>query len=125
MSVGNLNFVETATGTVPLNDVAIRLHPLDDVAIAKIALQVGTTLLFQENDVPMRVTLRQFVPSGHKVALRNIAADAPLRRYGQIIGFASKDILPGEHVHLHNVGMRDFDRDYAISSDVHPVDYVP
>ena len=125
MTIGNLNFVETATGTVPLNDVAIRLHPLDDVAIAKIALQVGTTLLFQENGVPMRVTLRQFVPSGHKVALRSIAIDATIRRYGQVIGFASKDILPGEHVHLQNVAVRDFDRDYAIGTDVQPVQYVP
>src|SRR5260221_11204783 len=103
MTIGNLNFVETATGTVPLNDVAIRLHPLDDVAIAKIALQVGATLLFQENGLPMRVTLRQFGPSGHKFALRSTAIDAPTRPQAQVIGLASRDVLRGENAHLQQI----------------------
>ncbi len=123
--MGQIQFVETVSGVVPLNDVAVRLHPSDDVAIAKIALQIGATLVFQENGASRQVTLRQFVPGGHKVALRPIAVDAPIRRYGQIIGFASKAILPGEHVHLHNVTMRDFDREYAIGVDVVPVQPAP
>src|SRR5438552_1524312 len=39
-----------------------------------------------------------------------------MRRYGQIIGFAAQDIEPGQHVHTHNVQMRDFQRDYAFST---------
>ena len=63
MPISPLNFVETASGTVPLSDVALRLHPSDDVAIAKVGLQIGTTLVFEENKFPIRVTLRQFVPA--------------------------------------------------------------
>jgi len=124
MPISPLNFVETVSGTVSLSDVALRLHERDDVAIAKVGLQIGTALTFGENGTPNRVILRQFVPAGHKVALRKIVQDAPVRRYGQIIGFATATILPGEHVHTHNVGMRDFDREYAIGTEVHPVDLV-
>lgn len=125
MPISPLNFVETASGTVPLSDVALQLHPSDDVAIAKVGLQIGTTLVFDDNGTPARVLLRQFVPAGHKVALHAIAPDAPVRRYGQIIGFATMPIHPGEHVHMHNIGVRDFDRDYAIGTEVHPVDIAP
>jgi altronate hydrolase len=64
------------------------------------------------------------VPPGHKVATRAIAAGSPVRRYNQIIGFATRDIRPGEHVHLHNLGIGAehgaFERDYAFCADVHP-----
>ena len=52
------------------------------------------------------------------MAARDIAAGAPVRRYNQIIGFATRDIGAGEHVHLHNLAMRDFERDYAFCADL-------
>ena len=48
-----------------------------------------------------------------------------MRKYDQIIGFAREDIAPGEHVHVHNVEMRDFARDYAFGADVRPTAFVP
>ncbi|HPT58059.1 MAG TPA: SAF domain-containing protein, partial [Casimicrobium sp.] len=62
----------------------IRLHPNDDVVIARAQL-IGGTALAGEN-----VTVKGMVPPGHKVATRAIAAGEPVRRYNQIIGFASK-----------------------------------
>jgi altronate dehydratase len=61
------------------------------------------------------------VPRGHKFALHAIATGAPVRRYGQIIGQASRPIAPGEHVHVQNLGMSVHALDHAIGSDVHPV----
>jgi altronate hydrolase len=123
MSLGNINFVDfTPPKTVPLHEVAIRLHPEDHVVIAKTNLTAGTTLLLGD-DTPVKV--RQFIPSGHKVAITEIAHDAPLRRYGQIIGFATGPIQPGDHVHSHNLDVKDFARDYAFGVDVRPVDYIP
>jgi altronate hydrolase len=43
-----------------------------------------------------------------------------VRRYNQIIGFASRPIAAGEHVHTHNLAMGDFERDYAFGADVKP-----
>jgi len=91
----------------------IRLHPEDDVLIARSQLVGGT----QCEDV----TIRGLIPPGHKVATRAIAEGEPVRRYNQIIGFASKPIAAGEHVHTHNLGVGpnggDFARDYAFGAD--------
>jgi altronate hydrolase len=91
----------------------IRLNPLDNVLIARQALSEGT-YLDEEH-----VTVSQPIPSGHKVATVRVEQGQPLRRYGQIIGFASQPIDPGEHVHVHNVEMGDFSRDYAYGIDAH------
>ena len=58
------------------------------------------------------------VPSGHKVAIRDIPAGAAVRKYGQLIGRASGDIRVGEHVHVHNLAMADEERDPAATSGV-------
>jgi hypothetical protein len=59
------------------------------------------------------VRVAGLVPPGHKLAVRDIAAGEPVRRYGQIIGFASQAIRCGAHVHVHNLAMGSFDRDAA------------
>ncbi|MGA8034058.1 MAG: altronate dehydratase family protein [Casimicrobiaceae bacterium] len=100
------------------SSLTIRLHPADDVVIARSQLVGGTTLI-DEN-----VVVTGLVPPGHKVATRAIRAGAPVHRYNQIIGFASRDIAPGEHVHLHNLAMGAFDRDYAFGVDAKPTAYV-
>jgi len=100
------------------SSLTIRLHPSDDVVIARQQL-VGGTKLLDEN-----VVVAGLVPPGHKVAARAVAAGAPVRRYNQIIGFASRAIAAGEHVHLHNLAMGTFDRDYAFGVDSKPTAYV-
>ncbi|HLX27368.1 MAG TPA: altronate dehydratase family protein [Casimicrobiaceae bacterium] len=100
------------------SSLTIRLHPADDVVIARAQLVGGTTLI-DEN-----VTVAGLVPPGHKVATRAVAAGSPVRRYNQVIGFASRDIRPGEHVHLHNLAMGSFERDYAFGADAKPTAYV-
>ena len=100
------------------SSLTIRLHPADDVVIARQQLVGGTKLLDED------VVVAGLVPPGHKVATRAIAVGAPVRRYNQIIGFASRAIAPGDHVHLHNLAMGAFDRDYAFGVDAKPTDYV-
>ena len=100
------------------SSLTIRLHPADDVVIARQQL-VGGTKLLDEN-----VAVIGLVPPGHKVATRAIAVGEAVRRYNQIIGFASRAIGPGEHVHLHNLAMGDFARDYAIGVDAKPTAYI-
>jgi altronate hydrolase len=94
----------------------IRLHPNDDVLIARAQLVGGTAV---EN-----IAIKGLIPPGHKVATRAIAAGEPVRRYNQIIGFASKAIAAGEHVHTHNLDCGPaggaFARDYAFGADVKP-----
>src|SRR5258706_6660058 len=92
-------------------DLTIRLNPADDVVIARVELPAGTTLVKEAN-----VAVATRVPAGHKVAVREVKTGQPVRRYNQIIGFATRDIHAGEHVHVHNLAMGDFERDYALCS---------
>jgi altronate hydrolase len=98
--------------------LTIRLHPNDDVVIARQQLVSGALL------VDEKVTVAGLIPPGHKVATRAIHAGDPVRRYNQIIGFASRDIAAGGHVHLHNLAMGAFERDYAFGADAKPTAYV-
>jgi len=98
--------------------LVIRIHPADDVVIARQQL-VGGTLLASEG-----VTVVGLIPPGHKVAVRAIEQGAPVRRYNQIIGTAKKAIAPGQHVHTHNLEFASFARDYAASTGVQPTQFV-
>ena len=98
--------------------LTIRLNPNDDVVIARAQLVGGTTLMDE------KVTVVGLVPPGHKIATRRVPKGQPVKRYDQIIGFASRDIAPGEHVHLHNLAMGAFDRDYAFGADAKPTQFV-
>jgi len=91
----------------------IRLHTNDDVLIATQQLMPGHVL-----DVE-KVTVRDLIPSGHKLAAHDIKAGVAVRRYNQIIGFAKVDIAAGQHIHVHNLGMGEFERDYGIGQGVH------
>jgi altronate hydrolase len=106
---------------LPLDAVAVRLHPDDDVAIAKVPLPPGMRVAGPEG----KFEVHRLVGIGHKVALRHVKADAPVRRYGQVIGFATTDIVPGDHVHTHNLAVRMFQREYEFGVDVRPVAFVP
>ena len=99
--------------------LTVRLHPNDNVVTARIDLLPNTAVAGEHVACAVRI------PAGHKIATRPIAKGEPVRKYDQIIGFANADIVPGEHVHVHNVEMRDFDRDYAFGADVRPTQYVP
>ena len=94
----------------------IRLHPKDDVLIARAQLVSGTLV----EGIPVK----GLIPPGHKIATHAMVAGDPVRRYNQIIGFASRAIAAGEHVHTHNLDMGpnkgDFERDYAFGADVKP-----
>src|SRR6187431_2459774 len=98
--------------------LVIRIHPNDDVVIARQQL-VGGTRIESEG-----ITVAGLIPPGHKVATRAIAAGEPVRRYDQIIGSAKVAIAPGQHVHTHNLEFSSFARDYAAASGARPTAYV-
>jgi altronate hydrolase len=96
----------------------IRIHPADDVVIARQQL-VGGTRLDSEG-----ITVAGLIPPGHKVAVKAIRAGQPVRRYNQIIGTAKVDIAPGQHVHSHNLEFASFARDYAAGTGTQATAYV-
>ena len=79
---------------------ALRVHPEDDVAaLLSPAIAAGTVIR-----VPgVTVKTLSAVASGHKVALRQISAGEPVKKFGWPFGRATQSIAPGEFVHTHNV----------------------
>jgi len=102
-------------------DFALLLRETDDVAVIKRPVRAGTGLLGDS----IRLILSRDIPAGHKIAIHEVADGAPVRKYGQIIGFAKGNIAPGDHVHTHNLEIRDFTRDYAFCAEARTVDYYP
>src|SRR5580704_14774109 len=100
--------------TAPLT---IRLHPADNVVVARMDILPGTA-------VEGEVAAATRVPPGHKILTRPVKKGEPLRKYNQIIGFATDDLEAGTHIHTHNCVMGDFERDYAFCADAHPTDYI-
>jgi len=84
----------------------VLLHePQDDVGVAVMDLKKGATVgaLTLEGKSVGKVKLLDNVPLGHKVAMRNMALNRPVIKYGRAVGKAVKPISRGAHVHTHNV----------------------
>lgn len=91
----------------------LQLDPGDDVVIAARPLARGTAI-----EGFAGLTCGDDIPAGHKIAVRPVAPGAPVKRYNQIIGFASQAIEPGQHVHTHNLAFEGFERDHAVGTDL-------
>lgn len=82
-----------------LTPCLIRIHPRDNIAVLRQSLRPGASLR-----VGGRVeTFPDGLGLGHKIALGPIRANEPVYKYGVPIGLATREIVAGEHVHLHNL----------------------
>ena len=85
------------------------LDSADNVAVARRNLRKG------EN--AEGIPVRDDIPKGHKIALAPVSAGRPLKKYGQPIGEADREIRPGQHVHSHNLACRAGARDPQFCAD--------
>ena len=97
----------------------VQIHPRDNVAVALEPLSRGA----QPEGCPV---LREDVPQGHKLALRDIPSGGEIVKYGCVIGFAKEDIPAGAWVHTHNVrtGLSE-DGSYAYHHKTYPLPETP
>lgn len=90
----------------------VRLDPSDNVVTVTRNLQAGDTV--------EKAVTSGLVPRGHKVAVADIPAGDVVRKYAQVIGYASRDIAAGEHVHTENVAFRATDFAHAFGTNLRP-----
>ena len=100
--------------SVPLADFAVHLRPQDNIAVARRPIPIGTELLVEGSTLKLPGAIKM----GHKFAVRPIEEGEPISKYGQVIGFAGRPIALGEHVHVQNVKLGSFERDYAYATQV-------
>ena len=84
---------------------AIRMDAKDGVATALSDLAAGdkVTVVSAGQEVVKEVVVTEAIPFGHKLALGEIKKGTNVVKYGEVIGVASQDIVPGNHTHIHNV----------------------
>lgn len=81
-----------------IDDAALVMRTDDTVATALEELEGGRELKVDGETV----TVAESVPFGHKFAFRSVRAGEAIRKYGEVIGTAERDIERGEWVHTHN-----------------------
>ncbi len=95
-------------------DYAVHLRPDDNIAVACKPIPAGSEIRLNGHAVKLPAGIKM----GHKFAVAPIKEGDPIRKYGQIIGFAGRNLVEGEHVHVHNVKLGAFERDYAYATQV-------
>lgn len=74
------------------------INPIDNVGIMLEEINPG-----EKVSVGKIVVAKEKIPMLHKIALCDIKKGEAIIKYGASIGSATKDIVAGEHVHLHNI----------------------
>ena len=96
----------------------LRLNAVDNVVVAITTVEKGA--LTSED-----VVASERIGKGHKMASANVKAGEPVKKFGQIIGFAKVDIPAGAWIHEHNIGMGELSHDYAFAQGATQTDILP
>lgn len=81
----------------------VMLNAADHVAVALEDIPEGAVVTAACGKAKYEVRLKQEIAFGHKFAVQFIAQGGEIRKYGEVIGRATRDIAAGEHVHVHNL----------------------
>jgi altronate dehydratase small subunit len=81
----------------------VMMKPHDHVAVALEPIPAGSFVTVTCQGKTFSVNLKELIDFGHKFAVVPIAKGSDIRKYGEVIGIATRDISPGEHVHIHNL----------------------
>ena len=87
------------------------LHPADSVAVLTRRMAAG------DDPLGLGRPLVTGLSAGHKLARVAVTRGHPVLKFGQVIGSATTDIRPGDHVHSHNCAFSDHDRGFEIGAD--------
>ena len=94
----------------------IRLDAHDNVVVARVPIAKGTMLH------PENIVVQSDIPLGHKLATCAIAKDEPVRKYNTIIGYATRDVVPGTHMHNDTIRFDRVEHPTDFCEDYHPVE---
>ena len=104
-----------------LDEFVLCLREGDDVGVVKKTLKGGVEL----GNGKLNIISAATIPAGHKIALKSVNGGMPVKKYGQIIGFAEGDIKQGEHVHSQNLVCKAYEREHEFCADYEPSDFYP
>ena len=77
----------------------LKINKKDNVGVAIVPLKKGDSFEIER----ILYIAKENVDFGHKVALTNISKSNKVIKYGDVIGYATQDIMKGEWTHIHNL----------------------
>ncbi len=77
----------------------LQIDPRDNVGIVCEDVDIGDIVQFSNGTVEAR----EAIPMPHKIALKDMAENETVYKYGEIIGYTTKSIKVGAYVHVHNM----------------------
>ena len=84
----------------------IVMKPSDNVCTVVENIEPGSVVAVPDKGEQISITVNEKIPFGHKFAFRPIHPGDPIIKYGEVIGVATREIAPGQHVHVHNLESR-------------------
>lgn len=94
---------------------AIMLDPKDNVVTCVRDVAAGETVCYRNGDAFLNVDAKENIPFGHKIALEEVAKEAEIYKYGELIGKAMSPIGKGclvDHKNIYSVP-RDYESEYV------------
>ena len=82
---------------------AIVMKAIDNVCTVVETVEPPKQVAAELGETKIDVLVTEKIPFGHKFAIKPIKKGEPVLKYGETIGLATKDIEPGQHVHVHNL----------------------
>ncbi|MDO5116233.1 MAG: UxaA family hydrolase [Synergistaceae bacterium] len=82
---------------------AVCINTRDNVVTAIEDIPEGGTVYYAINTELRSLIVKENVNFCHKIALKEIKKGEPIYKYGEQIGAAAQDIMPGQHVHVQNI----------------------
>ena len=73
------------------------------IVIDKVSINQDCACWIMENDKSTKISAKNEIPLGHKIAMTDLNEGDTIIKYGHDIGKVVKSIKKGEHVHVHNV----------------------
>ena len=101
---------------MPAAHAAVYLHSDDNLCVAARHLELGEEISVGGESLRLAEPVRL----GHKLAVRAIREGERVKKYGQTIGFATRDIAPGQWIHSHNLTAGRFEREYEYATEIPP-----
>lgn len=90
-------------GPISTGADALVMDERDHVATAIKDLEAGQRVTYLKQEQVYELVLLDAIAFGHKIAIANMAPGTDVRKYGEIIGRTTVEVLAGQHVHVHNV----------------------
>lgn len=85
---------------------AVLIDEKDDVVTVTGPIKPGQDVVYSLAEKECCIKALDEIPIYHKVAVKAVTQGSDVIKYGEKIGFATKAIAVGEHVHTHNVGSK-------------------